>query len=155
MSVPCFENRARARWQPLALVLLAAVLLQPWPSLAASAEVVVDQAWVRAVPPNARTTAAYFVIHNKAEAPLIIRSVSADVAGAAELHQWVEHAGVKRMERQQQLTVPAGERLSLAPGALHMMLFRLDPVPAVGQQVRICLQADSGEHCFAAEVRRP
>lgn len=185
MSVPCFDGVAfkprgvrRSLRQSLSALLLLG--LMPWLALttnvaAAPADeepgvaLSVTGAWVRAVPPNARTTAAYFVVHNGGQEPLSIASVSADVAGAAELHKWVEREGVKSMQRQDHPTLAANGKLVLKPAGLHMMLFRLDPVPSPGQQVQICLQlallteqgkADDrpgrqSEYCFAAEVRRP
>lgn len=123
---------------------------------AAYAELVIEDAWVRAVPPNARTTAAYFVLKNHSAEAQIIDRVSASVAGAAETHDWVETDGRKKMVRQHQLTVPAGGELVLQSGGLHMMLFRLDPVPAPGDSVRICVGGESlADVCADAAVRHP
>ena len=120
------------------------------------AELVIEDAWVRAVPPNSRTTAAYFTVRNNGEEEQVIVRVSASTAGAAEIHDWVETDGRKKMVRQHRVPVPAGAAVVLQTGSLHMMLFRLDPVPAVGAPVRVCVGVETGsEFCADATVRHP
>jgi periplasmic copper chaperone A len=120
------------------------------------AELVIEDAWVRAVPPNSRTTAAYFTVRNSGKEEQIIVRVSASVAGAAEIHDWIETDGRKKMVRQHQVPVPAGADVVLQTGSLHMMLFRLDPVPAVNDLVRVCVGVENGtEFCADATVRHP
>lgn len=133
-------------------VLMASLVVAP----SAYAEVLIEDAWVRAVPPNSRTTAAYFVVKNNGTEAQIIDRVSASVAGAAEIHDWVETDGRKKMVRQHQVAVPAGEEVVLRTGGLHMMLFRLDPVPSQDDRVTICVGLQSGaEVCAEAVVRHP
>lgn len=60
------------------------------------AELVIEDAWVRAVPPNSRTTAAYFTVRNSGDKEQVIVRASASVAGAAEIHDWIETDGRKR-----------------------------------------------------------
>ena len=119
------------------------------------AELVLEDAWVRAVPPNARTTAAYFVIRNAAAEDAVLTRVRSPVAGAAEMHDWVERDGVKRMVRQMSVTVPAGGEVAFQSGGKHVMLFRLDPVPAAGSQVSLCVGTEQQEVCANADVRMP
>ncbi len=120
------------------------------------AELVIEDAWVRAVPPNSRTTAAYFTVRNSGDQEQIIIRASASVAGAAEIHDWVETDGRKRMVRQHQVPVPAGAEVVLQTGGLHMMLFRLDPVPPAGEIVRLCVGVvDQPDVCADAIVKMP
>ena len=123
---------------------------------ASYAELVIEDAWVRAVPPNSRTTAAYFTVRNSGDQEQVIVRVSASVAGAAEIHDWVETDGRKKMMRQHQVPVPAGAQVVLQTGGLHMMLFRLDPVPAAGELVRLCVGvAEQPDVCTDAIVKMP
>ena len=123
---------------------------------ASYAELVIEDAWVRAVPPNSRTTAAYFTVRNRGDQEQIIVRASASVAGAAEIHDWIEIDGRKKMVRQHQVPVPAGEEVVLRTGGLHMMLFRLDPVPAIGELVRVCVGvAEQPDVCADAIVKMP
>lgn len=120
------------------------------------AELVIEDAWVRAVPPNSRTTAAYFTVRNSGDKEQVIVRASASVAGAAEIHDWIETDGRKKMVRQHQVSVPAGAQVVLQTGGLHMMLFRLDPVPAAGEHVRVCVGvADQPDVCADAIVKMP
>lgn len=120
------------------------------------AELAIEDAWVRAVPPNSRTTAAYFTVRNSGDKEQVIVRSSASVAGAAEIHDWVETDGRKKMVRQHQVSVPAGEEVVLQTGGLHMMLFRLDPVPAAGELVRLCIGvAEQPDVCADAIVKMP
>ena len=123
---------------------------------ASHAELVIENAWVRAVPPNSGTTAAYFTVRNSGDKEQVIVRVSASAAGAAEIHGWVETGGRKKMVRQHQLPVPADAEVVLQTGGLHMMLFRLDPVPTAGESVRLCVGvADQPDVCADAIVKMP
>jgi periplasmic copper chaperone A len=123
----------------------------------ALAEMVMTEGWVRATPPNSRTSAAYFTLTNQGQEPLVITRASASTAGAAELHDWVERDdGMKRMVRMREVPLAPGQALLFEPGGKHMMMFRLDPVPAVGDSVTLCVGTDDGvEACTEAPVRQP
>lgn len=132
------------------------VLLALCAAPASYAELVIEDAWVRAVPPNSRTTAAYFSVRNSGDKEQIIVRASASVAGAAEIHDWIETDGRKKMVRQHQVPVPAGAEVVLQSGGLHMMLFRLDPVPAAGESVHLCVGvAEQPDVCADAIVKMP
>jgi periplasmic copper chaperone A len=121
------------------------------------AELVIKDGWVRATPPNSRTSAAYFTLVNQGDAALVITRASASTAGAAELHDWVERDdGMKRMVRMREVPVAPGEAILFEPGGKHMMMFRLDPVPALGDIVTLCVGTEAGvEACTEASVRQP
>lgn len=154
--VACFKR---------ALVAVALIFAQQ-----AYAELVIEDAWVRAVPPNSRTTAAYFTVRNTGAEEQTIAAVRSDSAREAEIHDWVETAGRKTMVRQDQVVVPAGGQVVLQSGGLHMMMFRLDPVPSPGDKVLICVDTEAPveapaegepvaesatEVCAEATVRNP
>jgi len=135
--------------------LFAIVLLLP--ALGVAQEVLtMSDAWVRATPPNSRTSAAYFTLHNRGDTPLVVTNARASIAGAAELHNWREEGGMKRMYRMHEVPLSPGEELHFAPGGKHMMMFRLDPVPAIGDVVTLCVDTASGdEACVDAPVKMP
>ena len=140
--------------QPLLRILIALCVI--FAASASHAELVIENAWVRAVPPNSSTTAAYLTLRNSGDEEQVITRASASVAGAAEIHGWIETDGRKKMVRQHQLSVPAGAEVVLQTGGLHMMLFRLDPVPVAGESVRLCVgAADQPDVCADAIVRMP
>lgn len=120
----------------------------------ARAELTISNAWVRAMPPTQRMTAAYMDLHNAGTDAVTIRGVTADGVGEASLHQTRREGDRVRMEAVEVLTVPAGGHLSLAPGGLHLMLMGLASMPAAGEVMRLCLELDRDAVCSDAEVRR-
>jgi copper(I)-binding protein len=116
----------------------------------------VNEAWVRAMPPGASTTAAYLSIENRSGAPRRITSVTSPQFARAELHETRMDDGVARMRAVDALTLESGERVTLAPGAMHLMLF--DPVHPLGpgERVRLRFALDDGWILEVdAEVRAP
>jgi copper(I)-binding protein len=90
-------------------------------SSAAAEPPLVDDAWIRATPPGARTAAAYLTITSRGAADRLL-GASTPAAGAVEIHSNTVEAGVHRMVRLEDLTLPAGEPVRLEAGGLHLML---------------------------------
>ncbi len=112
-------------------------------------------AWVRALPPTQTTTAAYLVVANPGNVTQTIVAASAELAGRVEVHTTREVDGLMRMQQLEQLQVPAGSEVALAPGGTHLMLLELERMPAEGESLKLCLELASGEQaCTSAPVRR-
>jgi len=137
---------------PLLLSLSLSVL-----SLTAQAELLISDAWVRAVPPNSSATAAYFTLTNHGESDEVVVAARTKVAGSAEMHDFeVRDDGVKRMVHLHEVIVAAGTEVRFQSGGKHMMLMQLDPVPAVGDSVQLCLMTKAKvDVCTDAIVRHP
>lgn len=137
---------------PLSLSLLLLVL-----TMTAQAELLVSDAWVRAVPPNSSATAAYFTLVNNGENDEVVVAARTNLAGTAELHDFeVRNDGVKRMLHLHHLTVASGAKVLFQSGGKHLMLMQLDPVPALGDKVQLCLITKAQvEACTDAIVRHP
>ncbi|MFU8764432.1 MAG: copper chaperone PCu(A)C [Haliea sp.] len=138
--------------KPLVLA-VGGMLALPF-ALLAQAEVVLNDAWVRALPPTQANTAAYVSVRNSGSQPLVITGGSAALAARVELHDTVELDGMLRMRQQDAVTVPAGESLAFAPGGLHLMLLELERMPAVGEMLTLCLDINGESVCTEAETRR-
>ena len=125
--------------------------------LLAQAELVIESGWIRAVPPVSTTTAGYFVARNTGEAPLVLDGVSAEIAGAAEMHDMVANDdGTRSMRRLREVEVAAGDSVTFAPGGKHLMLFRLARPLTVGESLPVCLAVSDGDSvCAAFVVRHP
>ena len=132
------------------------VALLPGPVLRAEPQqLVLADAWVRALPPGQPNTAAYLTISNPGATAVKIIGASASLAQTVEFHIIVEVDGLQRMQQLQQLSVPAGQDLQLAPGGTHLMLLTLEHMPAPGESVQLCLQPESGEaQCTQAVTRK-
>jgi copper(I)-binding protein len=109
--------------------LLLAVLMSP--ALLAQAldfsvgELQIEHPWSREMPPSAPSAAAYFVVHNQGAAADRLLGVQTPVAGTAELHQVVHADGVMKMQRVQNVEIPASGAAKFAPMGYHVMLFNL------------------------------
>ena len=112
-----------------------------------------SNAWVRAMPPTQRMTAAYLQLSNSGVEAISILGVSSD-AGAASLHETRLEDGRSTMRPVESLVIEPGDTIVMAPGAMHIMLMGLQKTPAEGETVPICLQTSGGEVCTQAQVRR-
>ena len=116
---------------------------------------VLENAWVRALPPTQANTAAYLEMSNRGEVELSIVGGRAALAERLEIHTTREIDGYMRMEQLNQLRLEPGETLRLEPGGTHLMLLGLERMPAVGESVRLCLELSAGgEVCTEAPVRK-
>ena len=135
--------------------LLSLLLVAPPATAAQPASLVLSNAWVRALPPGQPNTAAYLTVANTGAEQATIVGASAAIADAAQIHTTREVDGYQRMEQLTRLPVAPGQSLEFAPGGTHIMLLGLARMPAVGDEVRLCLQvAGGGEVCTVAEVRK-
>ncbi len=121
----------------------------------AAAPVLIENAWVRAMPPSQPNTAAYMTVRNEGEVPLRIIAASSEPRATVEIHTSRQVDGMLRMEQLQGVTLNPGELVSFSPGGMHLMMLGLNKMPVEGEQVKLCLQFDSGAAaCAYAEVRR-
>ena len=141
------------RWRlaTCASVFAAAVVL----AQAAESEIAIEGAWVRAMPPTQRTTAAYFAVTNSGREAVEIIGVTAELAERAEIHVSRELDGYTRMERLDTVSLAPEQTVHLTPGGMHLMLMGLEQMPAPGTRVNICLLFSSGQsRCMDAPVRK-
>ena len=131
---------------------LAALLLSGAAApLAADEALRIEDAWVRAMPPGQRMSAAYMRIV-AADQAVLVRGVSSPI-GTASLHETQTIDGRRRMRPLDALPIAAGAAATLAPGGRHIMLTGLTHTPREGEFVRLCLHTDRGTICTEASVR--
>ena len=111
----------------------------------ASGDLTVSEAWVRATPPGKMMTAAYGSIENKGSTDATIIGVSAAVAGHTSLHETRIEQDRSIMRPVMQLTIDAGQRVSLKPGGLHIMLMKLNEPLSEGQSIDICFELENND----------
>ncbi|MFT6287844.1 MAG: copper(I)-binding protein [Alcanivorax sp.] len=135
------------------LRILAAMLL--WTSAAAGEGIVVEDAWVRALPPTQTNTAAYLRVTNTDSTPQEITGVIVELAGRTEIHTSITEDGYVRMQQLPSLAVAPGESVELVPGGKHLMLLDLERMPSPGEDLQLCLIVAAGEQtCVMAPVRK-
>ena len=106
-------------------VLLALSVLLPLISAADSEGLVIEGAWVRALPPTQKVTAAYLKVTNAGPRAVSITGGEIELAAEVQIHTTREIDGYMRMERLPQLEIPPGGSATLEPGGTHLMLMEL------------------------------
>jgi len=88
--------------------------------------VVAEGAYVREPIPGRYMSAAFLTLKNNSAQDKILVKAEADWAGLIEIHTHLHEDGVMRMRQLNELQIPAGQSVTLQPGGLHLMLFKLD-----------------------------
>jgi periplasmic copper chaperone A len=100
----------------------------------------IETPWARATPPNARTGAVYLTLVNHGGVADRLVSASSTAAERVELHAHVNDAGVMRMTAIDAVALAPGERVSLRPGGLHVMLVDLKGPLREGSRLTVTLR---------------
>jgi len=137
----------------LRVSLLALCVVFAMDAAAQTSEVEVSNAWVRAMPPGQRMTAAYLQLRNPAAAVVSVLGVSSSVA-MASLHETRLEGDRSLMRAVGNLDLAPGGIIAMEPGGRHIMLMGLEMTPLEGDIVPICLQMSDGEVCVDAKVQR-
>ncbi len=104
----------------------------------------IHDAYVPEGPPVAPVLAGYLVIENPGTKPVRITGASSDGFAAVEIHEMRMKDGMMEMKRLPVLTIPAGGRVELAPGVLHLMLIKPHKAYRAGDKIRVTLKLDDG-----------
>lgn len=105
-----------------AIILLVALCSISLPA-AANESVRVLDAWARATILASRPGAAYATIESDSDDRLL--GVTTPVADHVMIHAIESDGDVSRMKHVDVLEIPAGQRIALAPGGMHLMLMGL------------------------------
>lgn len=116
---------------------IAAVLLCGALATAASAQVAIQDAWVRATVPQQKATGAFMQLTAAQDSRLV--SVRSNVAALVELHEMTIQDGVMKMREIPGLALPAGKAVDLKPGSYHVMLMNLKQQMKAGDSVPLTL----------------
>jgi periplasmic copper chaperone A len=120
---------------PIASIIAALALLAA--STLASAQVKVEDAWVRGTVQDQRTTGAFMRLTSASDTALV--SVASPIAGFVEIHESSMHGGVVQMRAVPRVALPANKAVELKPGGYHVMLMSLKQPVKVGETVPITL----------------
>lgn len=124
-----------------ALILIISLIFSSY-SLAASLEL--SDAYARATPPNAPTSAIFLKLTNPTERSISLISASTPAAGRVELHTMLMDGDVMKMRQIEKIDVPAHSTVELKPGGLHLMLFNLQQAFVEGQELSLELKFSDG-----------
>lgn len=109
-----------------------------------SAQITVEGAYVRHLPPTQKITGAFMVLNNLGDKDISVISAQSEVAEKLELHTHIHDGGVMRMRQVEKIDLPAHGQVELKPGGFHIMLIGLKKPLALDQVVAIKLHLDDG-----------
>jgi copper(I)-binding protein len=118
--------------------------------------VTVADAWVRTPNPAVSITAGFMTIENPTARPVALTGASTSAAAVVEMHEMRMVDGQMSMRKVEKIEIPAGGRVRLEPGGLHLMLFELKEKIVDGTRVEFVLKFDDGtEAKVGATARSP
>ncbi len=116
----------------------------------------IEQGWVRPPPVAMPMMAGFMRIENPCDAPIAIVAASSPSFAEVSIHETREVDGVNRMREVERLDIAPGKSIELAPGGLHLMLYRPQAALAEGQRVPVVLTLADGRSIGAdLQVRPP
>jgi periplasmic copper chaperone A len=123
-------------------------------SMPLCAEVVVENAWIRGLPPGVANASAYMTLTNTGTQEVVLTGATTPIAGNVWLHSTMNHDGLLHMTHIESVAIPAGGALKLESGGTHLMLMELKEAPMPGSEVALTLQfADGTTHAVACAKR--
>ncbi len=118
-------------------------------------DMIITDPWARATPPVARVGAGYVALNNTGGDDERLLSASAEVAESVELHTHIMEDNVMRMREVASIEIPAGGRVLLEPGGLHIMFIGLKAPLVAGETFPLTLTFEkAGETTVTVTVRR-
>lgn len=138
-------------------VLMLAVSVGVWEGWSAPAGpgIVVEGAWGRPLPPGALTGAFYMVIRNTGPQPDRLLGGHSPACGTIEFHEsYKTLEGVMGMRPVGSIEVPAGGRVELKVGGLHVMCLDKRGAFTPGARIPLTLRFEnSGEMMVQVTIR--
>ena len=137
------------------LCILTVIFLFAGNACADSSGVVVDDPYVRAIPPGMKVSAGYMTLNNNTAAEKKLVAASSDSAKNVELHEHVHKDGMMQMREVESISIPANSSTKIEPGGYHIMLIGLTKAIKEGDVLNIELEFNDGEkQLIKAEVRK-
>ena len=121
---------------------LAGMLLS---SAAQANDLMIHDAYARAMPPSAVNSAVFTTLMNHNDADRTLVSASTPAAGKVELHDVIMEGEVMKMRQVESIQIPAHGSTELKPGSLHIMLFDLAARLEEGQNITLTLNYANGD----------
>ena len=120
------------------LALSVVLLLVGRIAAAQTGGVEVRDAWARATPDKAEIGAVYLTLQSPVSDRLT--GLSTPIASRAQVHSMTMQGGIMKMTRVATLDLPAGQAVTLKPGAMHIMLIGLTGKLSPGQSFPLTLE---------------
>jgi copper(I)-binding protein len=125
------------------LTLLVCTLLFSISSFAS--ELDISKQHIRATPPHAKNSAAFFTITNNANKSVKLIAVKSNISEKVQIHTNINEDGMMKMRQVESIMIDANSSTSLQPGGYHVMFLGLKNDLTEGQSVELTLYFDNGE----------
>jgi copper(I)-binding protein len=112
-------------------------------------ELMVTDAKIRTFLPTAKSTAAYFTIHNPTDKLVSLKKATIRGIGRVEIHKHVHKDGMMKMQQVDLVEVPANQQVVFQPGGFHLMAFEPDATLKVGEKRKLTLYFDNGDRLYS------
>jgi copper(I)-binding protein len=106
--------------------------------------IMVDDPYVRAVPPGQPNSATFMGLHNMGKEGSALIAATSPAAEVVELHTHTMEEGMMSMRKVDKIDLPAGEVVKLEPGGLHVMLIGLKQQLVPDENVPMTLTFEDG-----------
>lgn len=137
----------------LFLIILACPLHTPL--YAAESPLQIENAWVAEAPPVSRVMVAYMIFRNSGSESIKLVKAESDSFKNVEFHETTEKDGVAGMVYHESLSIPAGSKIELQRGGLHLMLFDPNRPLKAGDTVNFTFTTGDGRSITkTVKVRR-
>ncbi len=103
----------------------------------------IDQLWARPTVAGQSAGGGFLSVQNSGSKPDRLLGGSSPAAAAVEVHEMRMEGDVMRMREIKALELPAGKRVTLAPGGFHLMLVGLKAPLKLGDKVPVKLRFEA------------
>lgn len=110
-----------------------------------ASDIEIEDAYVRATPPNLPNSAAFMVIENETNKDISIVKASSNISKTVELHTHDMKDGVMKMYQIPKIDIAANSKTVLKPGGLHIMFIGLKHPLKEGNEVTLTLEFSNGK----------
>ena len=114
-------------------------------SVFANSRISIKHAWIAEAPPVSKVLAGYMEIENESDQAVSIISAESESFESIEFHQISYQNDLAKMQKLDQLRIPAHGELEFAVGKHHMMLFNPVKKLKAGDKVNFIFKLDNGE----------
>ena len=120
-------------------LLLTAIAIGIYSLVAFAEGMMVHDAYIRLLPPSAKTTGAFLELMNHSDKDIKLIKAESDFAKKVEIHNHITKDGMMKMVEVKELVVPAGKTVAMKPGSYHIMLIGLKKPLKENQEAKIKL----------------
>lgn len=121
------------------------IVLSIFSGMTFAQNIIVENAYVRLLPPGSLSTGAFMVIKNTGDKEVALTSVQNPISKTTEIHANINDNGVMKMEKISKINIPKKSQVELKPGGKHVMMINLTKKLKEGEEIPLTLEFNNGE----------